>query len=80
MSISPRKETNDKNDDLRLFDPMLSREGSKEEGPSVSEAKNKLDNLIEDLNDKLMDHFKKKEQALLNQYTEELVEQQKILN
>lgn len=52
----------------------------KEEIPTVMEAKKKLDNLIEDLNDKLVNHFKMKEEALLNQYKKELVEQQKKLN
>lgn len=46
----------------------------------MMEAKKKLDNLIEDLNDKLVNHFKMKEEALLNQYKKELVEQQKKLN
>ena len=46
----------------------------------VNDAKLKLDNLIEDLNGKLVNHFKMKEEALLNQYKEELVEQQKKLN
>lgn len=44
------------------------------------DAKQKLDHMIQDLNDKLVTHFKMKEQALLDQYKKELVEQQKKLN
>lgn len=53
---------------------------NKQQATGVTEAKAKLDNLIEGLNDKLVHHFKLKEEALLNQYKHELVEQQKLLN
>lgn len=43
------------------------------------DAKNKLDVLIDDLNTKLVTHFKQKEEALLNQYKQELIQQQKKL-
>lgn len=58
----------------------MQKEGVREEIPSVMEAKKKLDHLIEELNGKLVQHFKMKEEALLNQYKKELVEQQKKLN
>jgi hypothetical protein len=44
------------------------------------EAKYKLDDLINELNDKLLEHYKVKEQALLNKYKQELIDQQKALN
>lgn len=65
---------------LRLDKKETFQEGSESGLNQVNDAKQKLDNLIEDLNDKLVHHFRMKEEALLNQYKEELVEQQRQLN